>query len=244
MKRNSYPVRQFALFCGLLVLLCIGSMTAFGQSTSSVRGTVIDPNGQVVSGAAVTLTNTETNTTRTQQTSESGIYVFELVPPGPYRVDVEATGFKKKIITNIQALVAKPTEVNVQLEIGAVTETVTVAATANEVLLNTQDASLGNNFVSQQIGQLPLEARNVAALLTLQPGVTKEGAVTGSRADQANVTLDGVDINEQQSNQIGSTSSSDASSLSPSTSTVLRLNAEAIDEFRVVTANPNAQFGR
>ena len=114
MKRYSNPVRQFGLFCGLLVILCIGSMTAVGQSTSSVRGTVIDPNKQVVSGATVTLTNTETNTTRTQQTSESGIYVFELVPPGPYRVDVEATNFKKAIITNIQALVAKPTEVNVQ----------------------------------------------------------------------------------------------------------------------------------
>jgi hypothetical protein len=134
--------------------------------------------------------------------------------------------------------------VNVQLEVGAVTESVTVVSTGNEVLLNTQDASLGNNFVNQQIAQLPLEARNVAALLTLQPGVTREGSVTGSRADQANVTLDGVDINEQQSNQIGSTSSSDASTLSPGTNTVLRLNAEAIDEFRVVTANPNAQFGR
>lgn len=242
MKRFNYLIRELSLICGLLVLLCV---TAVGQTgTSSVRGTIVDPNGQVVSGATVTLTNTETNTARTQQTSESGIYVFELVSPGPYRVDVEATGFKKKIVTNIQALVAKPTEVNVQLEIGAVTESVTVAATANEVLLNTQDGSLGNNFVTRQIGELPLEARNVAALLTLQPGVTREGSVTGSRADQANVTLDGVDINEQQSNQIGSTSSSDAASLSPSTSTVLRLNAEAIDEFRVVTANPNAQFGR
>src|ERR1044071_9463978 len=160
MKRYSYPVRQFGLFCGLFVLLCVWSMTAVGQTgTSSVRGTVIDPNKQVVSGATVTLTNTETNATRTQQTSESGIYVFELVPPGPYRVDVEATGFKKAIITNVQALVAKPTEVNIQLELGPVSESVTVAATANDVLLNTQDATLGNNFVSKQIGELPLEAR-------------------------------------------------------------------------------------
>jgi len=242
MKRYSYLFRELCLICGLVVLL---SMTAVGQTgTSSVRGTVLDPAGKVVSGANVTLTNTETNTARNQSTGESGVFVFELVPPGPYRVDVEAAGFKKAIITNIQALVAKSTEVPVQLEIGAVTESITIAATANEVALNTQDGSLGNNFVSQQIGQLPLEARNVAALLTLQPGVTREGAVTGSRADQANVTLDGVDINEQQSNQIGSTSSSDAASANPGTNTVLRLNAEAIDEFRVVTANPNAQFGR
>lgn len=245
MKRYSYLRRELSLICGLVVLLSVGGMTAVGQTgTSSVRGTVVDPQGKVVSGATVTLTNTETNTSRNQQTTESGVFVFELVPPGPYTVNVEAAGFKKAIITNVQALVAKASEVNVQLDIGAVSETVTVAATGSEVLLNNQDASLGNNFVSKQIAQLPLEARNVASLLTLQPGVTREGSVTGSRADQANVTLDGVDINEQQSNQIGSTSSSDAASQSPSTNTVLRLNAEAIAEFRVVTANPNAQFGR
>jgi len=246
MKRYTNFRRGLSSTSSLLILLLgLWSMTALGQTgTSSVRGTVLDPQGKVVSGATVTLTNTETNATRNQTTSDSGVYAFEQLPPGPYRVDVEATGFKKAIITDVQALVAKPTEVNVQLEVGAVTESVTVAATANEVLLNNQDASLGNNFVTKQIGQLPLEARNVASLLTLQPGVTKEGAVTGSRADQANVTLDGVDINEQQSNQIGSTSSSDAASQLPGSNTVLRLNAEAIDEFRVVTANANAQFGR
>lgn len=245
MKPFNYRTRELRLICSLLVLLGFGTMSAFGQTgTSSVRGTIVDPTGKLVSGASVTLTNTETNTSRNQTTADSGSFVFELVPPGPYRVDVEAAGFKKAIITNVQALVAKPTEVNIQLEIGTVSESVTVQATANEVTLNNQDASLGNNFVTKQIGELPLEARNVAGLLTLQPGVTREGAVTGSRADQANVTLDGVDINEQQSNQIGSTSSSDAATASPSTNTVLRLNAEAIDEFRVVTANPNAQFGR
>ncbi|HEY6216310.1 MAG TPA: carboxypeptidase-like regulatory domain-containing protein [Pyrinomonadaceae bacterium] len=245
MKRYAYLLRELCLLNGLLVLLCVAGMTAVGQTgTSAVRGTIVDPAGKVVSGATVTLTNTETNTARNQSTGDSGVYVFELVPPGPYRVEVEAPNFKKAVVTNVLALVAKPTEVNIQLEIGAVSETVTVAAGANEVALNTQDASLGNNFVTKQIGQLPLEARNVAALLTLQPGVTREGSVTGSRADQANVTLDGVDINEQQSNQIGSTSSSDASTQTPSTNTVLRLNAEAIAEFRVVTANPNAQFGR
>jgi len=245
MKQSSYLPRELCFIWGLVVLLSLGSMTALAQTgTSAVRGTVLDPQGKVVSGATVTLTNTETNTSRNQTTSESGVYVFELVPPGLYRVDVEVAGFKKGIVTNIQALVAKPTEVNIQLEIGAVTESVTVEASGNEVLINNQDASLGNNFVTKQIGQLPLEARNVAALLTLQPGVTREGSVTGSRADQANVTLDGIDINEQQSNQIGSTSSSDAATQNPGTNTVLRLNAEAIDEFRVVTANANAQFGR
>ena len=245
MKTSQFLANRLSLFFGVLFVISIATLSAFGQTgTSSVRGTVSDPQGNVVRGAAVTIINTETNTTRTVNTSDGGIYVFELLPPGPYRVEVEAQGFKKGVVTDVQALVAKATEVNVQLEVGAVSETVTVAASANEVLLNTQDATLGNNFQSKQIAQLPLEARNVASLLTLQAGVTREGSVTGSRADQANVTLDGVDINEQQTNQIGSVSNSDATSLSPGTNTVLRLNAEAIDEFRVVTANPNAQFGR
>src|SRR5919205_777666 len=252
MKRYSHLARELFLICGLLVLVSIWGVTALGQTgTSSVRGTVVDPVGKVVSGATVTITNTETNTSRNQTTSESGIYVFELVPPGPYRVEVEAAGFKKAIITNVQALVAKPSEVNVQLEVGALTESVTVAATSNEVALNTQDASLGNNFVSQQITQLPLEARNVNSLLTLQPGATREGYVAGARADQANVTLDGVDINEAQTNQVGGAAGGGASSnalidatAAPDRNTVLRLNADAIQEFRVTTSNPNASQGR
>jgi hypothetical protein len=209
--------------------------------TSSVRGTVADAQGNVVVGATVTLTNTETNAARTATTSGEGTYAFELVQPGSYRVEAEATGFKKAVVTDVRALVAKPTEVNVALEVGAITDTVTVAASSSELLLNTQDATLGHNFVSQQIEQLPLEARNVAALLTLQPGVTRTGYVAGARSDQANVTLDGVDINEQQSNQIGSVASNNND---PETNTVLRLNAEAIEEFRVVTTNANAQMGR
>ncbi|MFL6228741.1 MAG: hypothetical protein ACJ741_08180, partial [Pyrinomonadaceae bacterium] len=103
------------------------------------------------------------------------------------------------------------------------------------------DATLGNNFVAQQITQLPLETRNIATLLTLQPGVTRTGYVAGARSDQSNVTLDGVDINEQQNNQLGTTNSSD---VTPSGNTVLRLNSEAIEEFRVTTVNANAQAGR
>src|SRR4051812_32571680 len=245
MTRPTFSVRgASALLCAIVLSLLATTSAPAQTGTSSVRGTVMDAQGNVVLGAALTLVNTETNATRTQTSNDSGQFVFDLIPPGAYRLEAEARGFKKAVMTDVRALIAKPMEVNVQLEIGDVTESVTVAANNNEVLLNTQDASLGNNFVGQQIGQLPLEGRNVASLLTLQPGVTRDGSVNGARADQANVTLDGVDINEQQSNQIGSVSSSDASSLAPSSNTVLRLNAEAIDEFRVVTANPNAQFGR
>ncbi len=251
MRKPAFPrSRILALACGLLVsLLAVVPATA-QTGTSSVRGTVTDPQGNVVAGATVTLVNTETNASRTQTTGDGGVYSFELIQPGAYRVEVEASGFKKVVLTDVRALVAQPTEVNAQLEVGALSDTVTVTTQADEALVNRQDATLGNNFVSKQITQLPLEARNVAALLTLQPGVTRSGYVAGARADQANVTLDGVDINEAQNNQIGapgledSPSDAEARGNTPDNNTVLRLNAEAVDEFRVVTTNANAQMGR
>ncbi|HLL14635.1 MAG TPA: TonB-dependent receptor [Pyrinomonadaceae bacterium] len=227
---------------GFIFSLLLVVSAAAQTGTSSVRGTVADPQGNVVPGATVTLLNTDINLSRTTTTSDDGSFAFELIPPGTYRVEAEAPNFKKTVVTDVRALVAKPTEVSLALEVGNVSETVTVASNANEALLNTQDATLGNNFVSQQITQLPLEARNIASLLTLQPGVTRTGYVAGARSDQSNVTLDGVDINEAQNNQIGSVDSS--SDTNPSSGTVLRLNAEAIEEFRVTTVNANAQAGR
>jgi hypothetical protein len=232
MTRPSYRGRGAlpALLCAIVLSLFASTAATAQSGTSSVRGTVSDPQGNVVAGATVTLVNVETNATRTQTSTENGQFVFDLIPPGNYRLEAESRGFKKAVLTDVRALIAKPTELNVQLEVGNVADTVTVAASTAEVLLNTQDATLGNNFVSQQITQLPLEARNPVSLLTLQPGVTPQGNVTGARSDQSNITLDGVDINEAQTNAIASP--------------VLRLNTEAIEEFRVVTSNANATQGR
>src|SRR6202007_2902446 len=120
------------------------------------------------------------------------------------------------------------------------------------LVINTQDASLGSVFETNQISQLPLEARSVLDLLSLQPGSTREGYVTGARADQSNVTLDGVDINNAQTGNaevprntntlvIGQL---DTDRGNITTGPVLRLNTEAIEEFRVTTANGNANQGR
>ena len=242
--------RALALICALALSLL--AVTARAQTgTSAVRGTVADAQGNVVPGASVTLIDPATSQTRTQVSTQDGLFVFDLIPPGTYRVEAEAKGFKKAVLTDVRALVAKPTELSVVLEVGNVAETVTVSASSAEALINTQDATLGNNFVSQQITQLPLEARNVSSLLTLQPGATREGYVAGAKADQANVTLDGIDINEAQTNQVGGAAGGGAGSnslidatASPDRNTVLRLNADAIQEFRVTTSNPNAAQGR
>ena len=175
-----------------------------------------------------------------------------MITPSTYRLEVEAKGFKKKVVANVNALIGKQTEANVELEVGAATEIVEVRASAQEAIINTQDATLGNNFESIQITQLPLEARNIVDLLSLQPGSTREGYTTGARADQSNVTLDGVDINNAQTGNaeiprdtngliIGSLDS-DRGNIT--TGPVLRLNSEAVEEFRVTTANGNANQGR
>ena len=200
------------------------------QGTSTVRGTVTDPQARAIAGANITISNAEKNFSRTQTTNQEGGYTFTGITPGIYQIEVESQGFKKGVVSEVRALVDSSTEVNVSLEIGSVSEVVTVSGSDIEALINTQDASLGNQVTANQITQLPLEARNVVSLLTLQPGVTREGSVTGARSDQSNITLDGIDVNEQQSNSV----------FTP----VLRLASDGIEEFRVTTANPNAVQGR
>jgi hypothetical protein len=224
------------LMSTLLTLLMLYGSVPAQTGTSSVRGTVLDPEKKAMVAATVTLTSTETNVVRTVVTNESGNFVFDLIPPGTYKLEAEASGFKKVVINEVRALVDKPTNLELNLEIGQITESVTVSAATAEVLLNTQDATIGNNFVSKQIVQLPLESRNVVALLSLQPGVTADGYVTGSRSDQANVTLDGVDVNEQQTGLDNASGEAFAS--------VLRVTPDSIEEFRVTTTNANASQGR
>lgn len=231
----------------------LATLAAWGQTgTSTIRGVVTDEQGRVVPEATVTLTNVATNAVRTTKTTDTGAYVFDLITPADYRLEVEAKGFKKKLVGSVKALIGKQTENDVQLEVGATTEVVEVQASAQEAVINTQDATLGNNFESMQITQLPLEARNVVDLLSLQPGATREGYVTGARADQANVTLDGVDINNAQTGNAEIPRSTNGLIIGAldndrgdiTSGPVLRLNSEAIEEFRVTTANGNANQGR
>ena len=246
--RNS--LRSAALILSATLLVGLLALTAFAQGgTSTVRGTVKDPQGNLVAGANVKLISVNTNATRDTTTSEEGSFSFEAVQVGDYRLEVEAPGFKKSVVTDIHALIASPVTLNVQMELGNIAESVTVSTSSAELLVNREDASLGSNFVNKQITQLPLEARNVPNLLTLQTAATRDGYVAGARADQSNITLDGVDINEAQTNSIVSSTADPAdatsvSNLDPTNSTVLRLNADAIEEFRVQTTNPNANQGR
>src|SRR5688572_6639915 len=237
MKMGMITNRVFPL---LLIALFVAGLsgTLLAQAgTTGVRGTVNDLNAAAVAGAAVRLLNPDTGFNRTTTTTTDGKFSFLGIPPATYRVEVEAANFKKLINTNVQALVESPIELTLALEPGDVSAVVDVTSNTIESVINTQDASLGNNFVPQQITQLPTDLRRVADLLTLQPGVTREGYVAGGRSDQANILLDGVDINDQQNG--GRTLQ-----FQTSQDTVLRATAESVEEFRITTTNANANQGR
>src|SRR5262249_33646802 len=226
----------------MLAVLFIGAITAFGQS-SSLSGTVLDPQGSAVAGATITVTNVATGAARVIVSSKDGAYQVPQLAPGTYRLRAEAKGFATIVVEDVQVLVSNPITLNISFkQFGAVTETVTVQGA--EAPINTSDATIGNNFTAHQITQLPLEGRNVVSLLAAQPGVTfigmtnaegattdyRNGSVNGGRSDQANVMLDGIDVNDQQTGQ--------------AFNSVLRVPLDSLQEFRVVTTNPNAESGR
>jgi hypothetical protein len=214
----------------LLIFSLILSINVYPQSgTSSISGTVVDPQNNPVPGATVTLISNQNNR-RSVTTNTDGSFSFPSISPGDYRIEVESKGFKKSAVDAIQAAVDKPTQLTINVEVGGVNEVVTVNANSIENIVNTQDASLGNNFQSQQIQQLPLQGRNVGNLLSLQAAVTPDGSVSGSRSDQANITLDGVDVNEQVA----------GAAFTP----VLRVTPDSVEEFRVTTQNADASKGR
>lgn len=218
-------------------------MIAFAQTGStSVRGSVTDKTNAVITAARVTLSNPALGLERSVDSGTSGEFEFVGLQPGTYSLTVEASGFRKYERNNLQLLVDSPSTVNVMLEVGSASQTVEVSA--QTVTLNTTDATLGNAFNENQVKNLPLEGRNVPDLLSLQAGVaytgnrsdvnrdtdTRSGAVNGARSDQSNITLDGVDVNDQVK---GSAFTS-----------VLPVSVDSVQEFRVTTTNANADQGR
>ncbi|MEO6039514.1 MAG: carboxypeptidase regulatory-like domain-containing protein, partial [Saprospiraceae bacterium] len=227
-------------FHRLLGGLLLAVSLVFGQTTTSVTGLVTDPSGAVVPNVSVELNNLENGSKRDVTTDANGAYTVPQLTPGNYRITAKATGFSSAVLNGLRFLVNTPATVNIKLEVGTISDTISISAEA--VQINTVDASLGNSFGTKPIMQLPFEARNVAGLLSLQPGVTfagsnladppsfRGGNVNGGKNDQANVTLDGVDVNDQQNRD-------------PFTS-VLRVTLDSVQEFRVVTTNANAEMGR
>jgi hypothetical protein len=231
----------FRVLAGLL----LATAFAFAQVTTSVTGTVTDPSGAVVPNATLELINSETGAKREAKTDASGAYTFPQLNPGLYRLTAKASGFASAVINEVRLLVNTPATVNIKLEVGAVSDTISVSSDA--VQLNTVDATIGNSFGTRPILQLPFEGRNVAKILSLQAGVSwvgdsdtvnggvstatdRGGVVNGGRSDQSNVTLDGVDVNDQQTRA--------------AFNSVLRVTLDSVQEFRTTTTNANADASR
>lgn len=223
------------------VLLVALFSAAWGQATASLSGRVTDPSGAAIPAAAASLANAATGLHRSARADAQGVYQFLAIPPGTYTLTVTARGFAPHVQPNLQLLVNVPATVNVTLGLAATTTSVEVQGTVAP-LLNTTDASMGNAFNKLQVTQLPIADRNVVQLLSLQPGVTymglnnltsnfdtRSGAVDGLRSDQSNVTLDGVDVNDQN-NGYAFTS-------------ILNVPPDSLQEFRVTTVNANATAG-
>jgi hypothetical protein len=230
------------LSVSVMVLLLAAVGVSAQTGSTSLHGVVTDQTHSAIVGAKVTIVNVQQGVERSVQSGGSGEFDFVGLAPGAYTLVVEMTSFRRYEQKNVQLLVDTPSTVNVTLEVGAASQTVEVSAQA--AALNTTDATIGNAFGENQVKNLPLEGRNVPDLLSLQAGVaytgnrtdvdrdtdTRSGAVNGARSDQSNVTLDGVDVNDQIK---GSAFTS-----------VLPVTLDSVQEFRVTTTNANADQGR
>jgi hypothetical protein len=229
------------LLASLFALLVALSSFALAQTaTTSLRGTVTDPKGAVLQGATVTLNNAQTGFSRTTRTGSDGVYQFLQVSPATYTLTVVAAGFGTLKRDNVTLQVSLPATLDVSMEVKGRSEVVEV--TGEATLVNTSDATLGHAFGAEQILNLPAEGRDPVSILSLQPGVvyvgrnvdqtfdSRGGSVNGARSDQTNVTLDGIDNNDQE--------------LGLAFQGALRTPLESIEEFRVTTSSSNADVGR
>ncbi len=225
------------LICSFLILIALGITVAIAQTGSSnITGSVRDVNGAVVPGATVTAKNEATGVTSTQSTTDSGLYAFSSLPVGKYTITVEKQGFKTLQKTNNVLEVGIPLTVDVALEVGLVSETVTVQGGLEQ--LQTANATIGNVVEQKAIEALPLNGRNPLTLLLLEPGVTQRSSgaagsgvhVNGARDRAYNVTIDGIEANE--------------SSVPNPVSNLYRLTPDNVQEYKVTTNNATAEEGR
>src|SRR5215212_7240340 len=151
MTKASPSPDKVLLIISVLALALLSSSVAFAQTgSSSLRGTVTDLQGRAVAGAQVKITNDQKNFSRTYTTNDDGAYFFTSLPPGTYRLEVEATGFKKAAVSEVHAQIDTPATFDVQLEVGNIAETVSVIA-GLDAPINTADATIGNTFESRRI---------------------------------------------------------------------------------------------
>lgn len=220
------------MFVFAVAFLATGA--AWGQATARLTGAVKDQSGAIVGDASVTLTNQGTNISRTTKTDAEGNYLFSLVDVGTYRLTVEHAGFKKNVQSGVTLEVNQNGRLDITLEVGQVSEVVEVSAAVPQI--DTSGAVLGKVEDTRRIEDLPLVDRDTLQLGLLQAGVfapdPDDGSrnpfsVSGQRSESLTFLLDGADNTNFLSNRI-----------------VASPNPDAVQEFKILTNNYDAQFGR
>jgi hypothetical protein len=233
-----------------LALLSFGLVCAMlGQvERASIVGTVRDASGSVVPGVTVRVTNEGTNTTTTLTTDTSGEYSATNLTPGSYAIEAEKSGFTRRIYRNFVVQVAQVARLDITLEIGAVQQTVEV--TTQAPLLQTENAAVGQVIAQKPIAELPLNGRNFAQLAVLAPGVTgltyaQTGTINaGQRPDELRPGGTTIEANgaRDSSNQLLFDGIDNTEMISQTF--VVRPAVDGLQEFKVLTNNAGAEFGR
>ena len=177
--RSMLSISFRTLLGGAIMLLL--TVTASAQFKASVQGTITDTTGAIVPEAAVTLTNKETNKSQTVTASEDGFYRVSGLPPGEYMISVEKAGYKKQVLENLTVNAEGTQGVDLSLEVGEVTATVTVTDELTQQL-ETENANISKAITTEQVRQLPQAGRDPYELLRLTPGIFGTGARSGSGA--------------------------------------------------------------
>ena len=225
-----------------LILASLAMSTGlFAQGTASLRGVVSDPQKASIAAASVTLTDRDNGLVHTTITQQTGEYQFTQLPPGLYSLKVEAPGFTVSQVDNLRLLVDTPSTADVHMDVATNTTAVNVSEEVEQ--LNTVDASVGNAFQERQVSSLPIQTRNAVQLLGFQPGVTQNGEVMGARRDQNNITLDGVDVNDNQNALSGLNGNNQGGLPSPSSNPTSTTSAPATGRSDASTTTPRIGTG-
>jgi hypothetical protein len=193
MKRNSTGA------CALIVFVMLASLTAFGQVTAPLAGTVTDPNGAVVPGATVTVKNTATGTEYRAVTANNGTYTVPSLGVGVYSVTVSAAGFKGATVQDVNINAGTPATANITLEVGAASETVVIQGGGE--IVQSQTANITTTIQASQILNLPLVSRNPVNFVSLMAGVNtprdvRNSTINGLPESAIDITLDGINVQD------------------------------------------------
>jgi hypothetical protein len=227
--------------------LTVSAPYTFAQATTSgtVTGTVTDPTGALIPGATITLTELTTKAKLTTVTNADGSYVVPNVPPGTYSILARENGFSTDVIPSQAVAVGTQTTANFRLNIGA--ESTTVEVEASNADLQTMNATVGETVDPAMVDSLPAIGRDVSSFAAFQPGVTPGGNVAGTVSDQAVFTLDGgsnsSDMDGSMQQYTGSFGNSTTGGfLGSSSSGVMPMPQDSVEEFRVSTSGQTADF--